>query len=112
MGKIMAKTFSDGASAAAALRAYRILVDRAADHQTIQYRELRERMHYDAGDFLSPPLGRVMRWCGRRALPTPTALVLTEEATLPSRASSSERQHVFAFDWQSVFPPALDELAA
>jgi hypothetical protein len=110
--RMMGMTFIDGGSATAALQAYQILIDRAADHETIQYRELRERMHYDASDFLSAPLGRVMRWCGRRGLPSLTALVIAEEAALPAQASSSERQHVFAFDWQSVFPPTLDELAA
>jgi hypothetical protein len=97
------------ASATAALKAYQILIDRAANRQTIQYRELGERMHYDASNFLSAPLGRIMRWCGRQGLPSLTALVITEEDT--SR-SSSERQHVFAFDWSSVFPPTLDELAS
>jgi hypothetical protein len=109
LDQIMANTFSDTASATAALQAFQILIDRAANHQTIQYRELGERMHYGASDFLSAPLGRVMRWCGRQGLPSLTALVIAEEAT---RGLSSERQHVFAFDWSSVFPPTLDELAA
>jgi hypothetical protein len=109
----MAKTFRDPAPATAALQAYQILIDRAANHQTIQYRELGERMHYGTSDFLSAPLGKVMRWCGRQGLPSLTALVITEEATLPAQAgSSSERQHVFSFNWHSVFPPTLDELAA
>jgi hypothetical protein len=113
LDRIMAKTFSDRASANAALQAYQILIDRAANHQTIQYRELGERVQYGAGDFLSTPLGKVMRWCGRQGLPSLTALVMTEEATLPSQAeSSSERHRVFAFDWHSVFPPTVDELAA
>jgi hypothetical protein len=112
LDRIMANAFSDRASATAALQAYQILIDRAANHQTIQYRELGERMHYGASDFLSAPLGKVMRWCARQGLPSLTALVITEEATLPSQAeSSSERNHVFVFDWDSVFPPTLDELA-
>jgi hypothetical protein len=113
LDQIMAKTFSDTASATAALQAFQILIDRAANHQTIQYREFGERMHYGAGELLSAPLGRVMRWCSRQGLPSLTALVITGEATPPAQdGSSSERRHVFAFDWSSVFLPTLDELAA
>jgi hypothetical protein len=48
-----------------------------------------------------------------KGLPSLTALVVAEEATHRAQdGSSSVRQHVFAFDWHSVSPPTLDELAA
>jgi hypothetical protein len=108
----MAQTFCDR-PAAAALQAYKILADRAANHETIQYREFAERMNHGASNFLFAPLGRVMRWCSRKGLPSLTALVITEEdPALPPGSSSPERGHVFALDWSSVAFPTLDELAA
>jgi hypothetical protein len=108
----MAQTFSDR-TAGAPLQAYKILADRATNHETIQYRELGERMNHGTGNFLLAPLGRVMRWCSRKGLPSLTALAITEEdPALPPGGLSPNRGHVFAFDWSSVTLPTLDELAA
>jgi hypothetical protein len=112
LDQIASMTISNRTSATAALQAYLILIDRAANHQTIQHRQLGEQMHQGAKDSLLAPLGRVMRWCCRKGLPSLTALVLTEGPTHSAQdGPPSERQHVFAFDWHTVSPPTLDELA-
>jgi hypothetical protein len=70
-------------------------------------------MNFGASSFLLPPLGRVMRWCSRKGLPSLTALVVTEDdRALPPGGSSPARGHVFAFDWSSVSLPTVDEFAA
>ena len=81
----MAREFqSDRTHATAALQAYMILIGRAANQQTIQYRQLSEAMHYGVGPILAGPLGRIMHSCEREGLPALTALVVEKETGLPS----------------------------
>jgi len=112
MDGMMPKSFqSDRTPAAAALQAYLILIGRAANHQTIQYGELAERMHHGADQFLAGLLGRIMRWCAHEGLPSLTSLVIAQEPSHDAQSDlSAKRQFVFDFDWYSIFPPSLDEL--
>ena len=76
-------------------------------------------MHYGVGPVLAQPLGRIMEWCAREELPALTVLVVEKETGLPStglttvqpNAFPAEQQRVFAFDWYSIFPPSLQDLA-
>ena len=104
-----------------ALQAYLILIGRAANQQTIQYRQLGEMMRYgDSGSILAAPLGCIMRWCVRENLPALTTLVVEKETGLPStglttvqqNAFPAEQQRIFAFDWYSIFPPTPEQLGS
>ena len=117
----MPKQFqNDSTHATRALQVYMILVGCAANQQTIQYRQLGEKMRFGYGPILAGPLERIMNWCTRERLPALTAIVVEKETGLPSsgltavqeNAFPAEQQRVFAFDWYSIFPPTLDELAA
>jgi hypothetical protein len=115
----MPKKFQLGRKLAArALQAYLILISRAANQQTIQYRQLGNMMHFGVGPILAGPLDRIMRWCDREGLPALTTLVIEKATGLPSSGLttvpgnnfSAEQQRIFAFDWYSIFPPTLKEL--
>jgi hypothetical protein len=111
---------SDSTHATRALQAYLVLIGRAANQQTIQYRQLCEMMHFGVGPILSAPLGRIMEWRDREDLPALTSLVIEKETGLPSAGLTTvqqinfpaEQQRVFAYDWYSIFPPTLKELGA
>jgi hypothetical protein len=116
----MPKKFQhDSTLATRALQTYLVLIGRAANQQTIQYRQLCEQMDYGVGPILAHPLGRIMDWCAREGLPALTVLVVEKETGLPSTGLTTvqqgdfpaEQQRVFAFDWYSIFPPTLNDLA-
>jgi hypothetical protein len=117
----MPKEFQHNSThATRAHQAYLILIGLAANHQTIQYRELSQKMHFgEAGPLLAGPLGRIMHWCQREGLPALTSLVVEKATGLPSTGLTTvsasefpaEQQRVFSFDWFSIFPPTLEELA-
>jgi hypothetical protein len=116
----MARYFpEDSTLATRALQAYLILIGRASNQQTIQYRQLCEIMHWGTGGpILAGPLGRLMHWCAREGLPALTSIVVEKETGIPSTGLTTveendfpaEQQRVFAFDWYSIFPPTPREL--
>jgi hypothetical protein len=117
----MPKRFEDESTIATrAYQAYLILICRATNQQTIQYRQLCEKMDFGIGPILANPLGRIMNWCEREGLPALTALVVEKETGIPSTGLSTvrdndfpaEQQRVFSFDWYSIFPPPLETLEA
>jgi hypothetical protein len=111
---------TDSTVATRAYQAYLILIGRAANQQTIQYRQLCEQMHYGIGPILAAPLGRIMHWCDRERVPALTSIVVEKETGIPSTGLSTvadndfpaEQQRVFSFNWYSIFPPTLEELGA
>jgi hypothetical protein len=116
---MMPTAFQDNSSIATrANQAYLVLIGRAANQQTIQYRQLCEIMNYGVGPILAKPLGRIMDWCDREELPALTSIVVEKEtgipstglSTVPNNAFPAEQQRVFSFNWYSIFPPTLKEL--
>ena len=101
-----------------ALQAYLIFIGRAANQQTIQYRQLGEKMRYGVGPILAGPLGRIMDWCAAEKLPALTSIVVEKKTGVPSTGLttveendfSAEQQRVFAFDWYSIRPSGRKEL--
>ena len=56
----MPQTFqANSTHATRALQVYMILIGRAAQQQTIQYRQLGDMMHYGVGPILAQPLGKI-----------------------------------------------------
>jgi hypothetical protein len=115
----MLLTFGDNSShEIRAYRIYLILIGLAANHQTIAYWRLCEKIRYDIGPMVCGPLGRLVNWCIREGLPALTSLVVEKETGKPSSRWTvgrsdelpAELQRVFAFDWFSIMPPTLKEL--
>ena len=116
----MPQTFQDNSThPSRGLQAYLILIGRAAQQQTIQYRQLGDMMHYGVGPILAQPLGKIMHWCEHEGLPALTVIVVEKETGLPSTGPttvqqggfSAKQQRVFAFDWYSILPPTRQDLA-
>jgi hypothetical protein len=115
----MPEKFDDRSTIATrAHQAYLILIGCAANQQTIQYRQLCEKMDYGRGQILAKPLGRVMNWCAREGLPALTSIVVEKETGIPSTGLSTvqgndfpaEQQIVFAYNWYFIFPPTVETL--
>ena len=101
-----------------ALQIWQILVGAAMQRRTLTYGLLAELIHYQVPVALGRPLAHIMYWCQDNGLPPLTALVVSEQSGLPSEGLQIDgdlhkaREVAFAYDWYSVFPPSVEELAA
>lgn len=105
---------------ARALQIYLILIGAASRRETLTYGELGPMLgHERGGAFLAQQLGPLMAWCQQNGLPALTTLVVNKETGIPgdgltavrARDFPAEQQRVFDYDWYSLFPPSIDDLA-
>jgi hypothetical protein len=101
------------------LRAYLVLIGCAADRQTVTYDALARRIKRGGPNLLAKPLAMITRWCQRHSLPAIASLVVEQATGLPAPGFaavgkdeiSSEQGRVWEFDWYSILPPTIEELA-
>jgi len=103
-----------------AMQIYLVLIGLAYNRQTVTYGRLSiDQLKYGDGGILAAPLERIMKWCQRHSLPPLTALVVNEETGEPGEGLTTVAdrnwplafKRVFDFDWFSVMPPTLEDLA-
>ena len=110
----------DASEPASALRAYLVLLGFAAAYRTTTYEDLLRRVRLARLTQLGEPLERLARWCQRNGLPPLTALAVERASGLPTlthagiadREILRRQELVYEFDWLSIHPPGLEELAA
>lgn len=108
-------------SSTRALQAYLVLISSAWNRQTITYGIISQNhMQFGNGGILACPLGCILGWCYEQGLPPLTALVVNDITGLPGDGFGvvdgedypAALQHVFRFNWFSIFPPELAALDA
>jgi hypothetical protein len=101
------------------LRAYLVLIGCAADRQTVTYDALARRTKRGGPNLLAKPLALLTRWCQQHCLPALACLVVEQATGLPAPDFAAisrdeiprEQERVWEFDWYSILPPTIEELA-
>jgi hypothetical protein len=114
----MARAFS-GSEPESALRAYLVLIGRAADRQIVTYGQLSQQIKRGGPNLLAQPLNLLTHWCQAHGLPTLTSIVVEQATGLPAPGFGSvtrseipnEQAKVWDFDWFAIHPPTTEELA-
>lgn len=102
--------------ASRALQIWLILIGTATSRQTMTYGALADALGFKGAGTLSHMLGHVMQFCRKNALPPLTVLVVNQDTGLPGSGltevdPNADREAVFAFDWHSIYPPTVQQLA-
>jgi hypothetical protein len=104
--------------AARAVQAWQILVGMAHNRQTTTYKGLSELMYgKSAAGVLAQILGHIAFFCIDHDLPPLTAIVVGkgsgapgDEIPLKRTAIDEEREKVYRYDWNNIYPPSEKDL--
>jgi hypothetical protein len=102
-----------------ALRAYLVLIGRAADRQTATYAALSQQIMRGGPNLLAKPLDLLTQWCKSHGIPALASLVVEQTTGLPAPGFTAvsrdeipaEQERVWDFDWFAIHPPTIEELS-
>ena len=114
----MVKRFDENSTAASrGLQIWLVLIGKAGNRQIMTYGMLAGTLGFKNGaGVLANLLGHVMYYCQQNGLPPLTVLVVNQDTGLPGAGLkgidlNAGREEVFNFDWYSIVPPTVEQLA-
>lgn len=103
---------------ARALQCWQILIGKAMNRQTVNYKGLSETMYgKPAAGVLAEVLGHIAYYCKQNDLPSLTAIVVNMGGApgpgipVDKTTLDAQREAVFERDWYDVYPPTEDEFS-